>query len=337
MSRVTNGMANGVAIGVASGATNAMAGTGGVDEWRERLRSAVHRLLWAPRPAWTVALVRILLGLVLLVWALTLLVDLDPFFSTRGLTPVMLRDRFGWSGFFLPDTLAKARAAMIGLAVAATMIVIGWKPRLWALVAFGLMVSIHKRAPDITNAGDLALRDLVLLLALTPCGAALSVDRWRRHGRAALATAPDVAPWGIRPMQLQMVTAYFFAFWTKAGDRWADGTAVSTVLRVSDLHRLRAPDWVVSNVLLIAVLTWGALAIELSLAVGLWFRRARHPLIVFGLLLHGLIGAFLLVGFFSLTMMAGLCAFVAPATAGRILRAPGRVLRRSPPAPTVPG
>jgi len=185
------------------------------------------------------------------------------------------------------------------------------------------------RAADLHRCCSTALRafrDLVLLLALTPCGAAMSVDRWLRHGRAALATAPEVAPWGMRPLQLQVVTVYVFAFWTKSGDLWANGTAVSTVLRVDDLQRLSVPDWVVSNVLLIAALTWGALAIEFALGFGLWFRRARHPLIVCGILLHGSIGAFLLVGFFGPTMVAGLCAFVAPATARRLLLAPTRAL-----------
>jgi hypothetical protein len=292
----------------------------------DRLRSVADRVLWAPRPAWTAALVRILLGLVLLAWALTLLGDLDAFFSPDGLSPVAARDRFGWSGFFVPDTLSEARTAVLVLAGAAVAILVGWRPRLWALVAFGLMVALQKRSPVIINSGDLALRDLVLLLALTPCGAAMSVDRWLRHGRAALATAPEVAPWGMRPLQLQVVTVYVFAFWTKSGDLWANGTAVSTVLRVDDLQRLSVPDWVVSNVLLIAALTWGALAIEFALGFGLWFRRARHPLIVCGILLHGSIGAFLLVGFFGPTMVAGLCAFVAPATARRLLLAPTRAL-----------
>ena len=148
-----------------------------------------------------------------------------------------------------------------------------------------------------------------VLIFFMPTGAALSVDRWRRHGRGALWTAPDVAPWGLRLIQLQLCVVYFFAFWSKGGDLWHNGTAVSTVFRIDDITRFGSPGWLTTNVALIGLFTWGTLAIELALTTLLWARRLRPVLIGLGFLLHFFIDVFVLVGFFGPLMMIGLLSF----------------------------
>jgi hypothetical protein len=268
----------------------------------------VERLTASPRPAWPLAFARISIGLILIAWTVTWMFDASTLLSPTGPVGVdAASDDFRWIPL---ESMAGAWFALIALLICAIAIVVGWRPTIWLLVAFVLLVSIQRRDPVVLNSGDLILRNLTLLLALTPTGAALSVDRWRAHGRSALRTSPLVAPWGMRLVQLQIMVVYLFAFLGKRGDTWWDGTAVSTALRLEDLERFPAPEPFISNVTIVAALTWGTLIVELALGTLLWARRLRPLLIALAVLLHIGVDMFLLVGFFGVTMIAGLTTFL---------------------------
>ena len=272
------------------------------------VRAIVHRLLFVPTSAWPLAIARVLLGTAMLTWTVTVMADASTFLAPDGLQPPeFASSRFRW---FDLDTTTSVWIALVALLACSVAIVVGVRPTVFLAAAFVLLVSVQRRSPAILNSGDIALRNLTLLLALTPSGAALSVDRWRRHGRDALRSASRIAPWGLRLVQLQMVVIYFMAFWGKSGDLWRDGTAVSTALRLEDLQRYGRIDLLVDNVTVVALLTWSTLALELALAVWLWFRPTRHVLIALGVTLHVLIDTLLLVGFFGIAMIAGLATFM---------------------------
>ncbi len=272
------------------------------------IERGTDRLLQRRRPAWPLAVIRVMYGVILLGWTITMSFDAEDLLGSDALTPSRFATQGRWRWFDL-DSTGAIWVALAALALAAVAIIVGWRPTLWFLLAFILLVAVQRRNPVILNSGDLVIRNFALLLALCPTGAALSVDRWRRHGRSALRTAPLVAPWGLRLLQLQMMVIYFFAFWSKSGDLWRDGTAVSTALRIGDLTRFDVPDWLTGNVLIIAVFTWGALLIEVGLAFLLWVRPLRPVLIVLGISLHLFIDLFIVVGFFGPLMVTGLMAF----------------------------
>lgn len=280
------------------------------------LRTAGALLFFRRRPAWPLAIMRILYGLVLLVWTTTMALDATALLGTDAIVPTALSSENWWQ-WLRPDTTA-AMWMMLGLlAFASIAITVGWRPTVWLVLAFALLASLSRRNPAIFNSGDLLLRDLALLLALTPTGAAMSVDRWRRHGRHALRTAPMVAPWGLRLVQLQVMVIYLVAFWSKRGDLWRNGTAVATVIQIGDITRFTSPDWLIGNVVIIAVLTWGTLAVELSLGTLLWVKRLRPALIVLGIVLHVFIDLFVVVGFFGPLMIIGLLSFTDAEAIGR--------------------
>lgn len=286
--------------------------TGAATNAMHRASAVIERgteaLLQRRRPAWPLAIMRIMYGFVLLAWTVTLMPDVDDLLGSDALVSSRFATQGRWRYFDL-DTTGAIWIALVVLIVASVAIIVGWRPTEWFILTFLVLVAVQRRNPMILNSGDLVLRNFAVLLALTPTGAALSVDRWRRYGRAALRSAPMVAPWGLRLLQFQMMVIYFFAFWSKSGALWRDGTAVSTVLRIGDLARFDSPDWLVSNVVIITLFTWGALAIELALAMLLWFKPLRPLLIVLGISLHVFIDVFIIVGFFGPLMITGLMAF----------------------------
>lgn len=267
-----------------------------------------HRLFVAPRPAWPLAIARVLIGAAILGWSISLWPDVADLLGEDSLVrPEFASSMWRWIPI---ESAAEARLALAALVVCAVLIMAGWRPTIWLLVAFVLLVSVQRRSPVILNSGDIILRDLTLLLALTPTGAAMSLDRVRKHGRDAFFTSALVAPWGLRLVQLQMMVVYIFAFWSKSGELWTNGTAVSTVFRLDDLQRFAVPDFIVSNVMIIAMLTWLTLIVEIALGMLLWAKRLRPILITLGVLLHLSIDMSLLVGFFGIAMIAGLMTFL---------------------------
>jgi hypothetical protein len=278
--------------------------TGRIRRWQD----LGERLFIAHRPAWPLAFARIIIGFGILGWAISLTFEVSAFLSDDGLVaPEFAETSFRWIPL---DSEVSVRLALSALMAVAVAIIVGWRPTIWLFVAFVLLVSIQRRNPFILNSGDVILRNLTLLLAFCPTGAALSVDRVRRHGRAALFTSSLVAPWGIRVVQLQMMVVYLFAVKSKSGEFWSDGSAVSTVFRLTDLHRFGPPAFMIDSVAFVAFLTWSTLLLELALATLLWAKPLRPVLVALGVLLHLTIDVFVLVGFFGVAMIAGLTTFL---------------------------
>ena len=160
------------------------------------------------------------------------------------------------------------------LVLAATALLVGWHSRLAAVVVFVLILSFERRLAWGYNGGDCLVRIEALFLAISPCGAALSIDQRRRTG--SFWSAQTRANWPIRLFQVQLSLIYLAAArWKLSGETWLNGTAVSYALRVEDMQRVPLPHWFVTDPLAMNVVTWGAIAIELAVGILVWFPRFR--------------------------------------------------------------
>jgi hypothetical protein len=163
----------------------------------------------------------------------------------------------------------------------------------------------------VLNSGDLLLRELAFFVMLMPAGETWSLDA-RRRARRGLAERRR-APWALRLVQLQVSALYLFSVWAKVrGVDWNDGTAVGIALQLEDLQRFTLPAALSTSLLVSAVLTYSSLAVEASLAFGLWLPRLRYWVMAAGVGLHLGIEASLLIGFFSLAVISSYLAFVPP-------------------------
>lgn len=271
--------------------------------------AAWQRFWFAPASTAPLGLLRIALGAVTLAWALTLVGDLAAFFGPAAVGPPA-------TGTLVVDPLTAVDAtwAVVAtwglLVVAALALTVGLWSRVAAITAFLAMLTLGQRNPYVLNSGDLLLRNLLFLLALAPSGAALSLDRWRRH-REAFWSAPLGAPWVLRLVQVQLSVVYLATVWAKVqGRTWNDGTAVSLALRITDHTRLPLPGLLTDDLLLANLATYGTLALELSLGVLVWNRTARPLVLAAGVAFHLVIEWAFLVGFFSATVLAAYLAFV---------------------------
>jgi len=109
---------------------------------------------------------------------------------------------------------------------------------------------------------------------------------------------------------------------------WNDGTAVSYAMQIQDLERFPLPARLIESIQVSSVMTYGTLAVELSLGVLVWKRTLRPWVLLIGVGMHLGIDYSIRVGFFSFAIFAAYLAFVTPEAAERvILWARGRLQR----------
>jgi hypothetical protein len=261
--------------------------------------------------------VRMAFGALMVCVTLNLLPAIPILFSKNGPVPFQPSSKdFHWINTFqfgIFQIWTSDTAVWIAWAVlllAAVSLTVGWHSQFSALVVWILFLSFIRRDPAAFNAGDHVMTNTAFILAISGCGAALSLDQRRRNGR--FWSAEERVRWAVRLLQLQLSVIYFFNAANKLiGEAWHDGTAASYPWRVyRDWAILPAPQWVAENPFLANVATWGTLAIELSLAILVWNRRCRYWVLAAGVVLHVLIWLNLPVGFFGPSMVVLYLAWV---------------------------
>ena len=305
---------------------------------RESGRSAVQgwRNFWfSMEPAYTLGIIRIAFGVLAFLWSLELGMDLYDKFSVNGIVPQPPTYEFLWGVFYRWPGDTALLAGWIVLMVASLVMIVGWHTKLATFLVFLMIMSFERRNPWIFNSGDGLIRILSLYLALSPCGAALSLDQRRHFG--SFWSAQDIKVWPLRLMQVQISIIYITTVIAKLhGDTWQNGSAVSYTLRLDDMLLLPSPAWVSTSPLIGNAMTWGTLLVEFSIGVLVWNKRWRTRVLIAGVFLHLTILLTMVVGFFSLAIFVLYLSFVpwerskalADEVHRRLSSATRRVLRR---------
>jgi hypothetical protein len=304
-----------------------------------RVASRWNAFWFAPTDPAALGAVRIAFGALATLWTLSLAGDLGAFFSRAGVIGDAAPSGEWWRWNLLawqPSDLGIG-AVYVGLLIGSLAVLAGWHSRIAAAAVFAALMSLQRTDPYVFNSGDALVRLLALYLVLAPGGAAFSLDRRRalRRGRAPIASHPA---WPLRLIQIQLSVMYLAAVWAKLhGATWRDGTAASYAMRLPDLARFPAPDALAGSPLGAHVATYATIAIELSIALLVWNRRARLPVLIAGVLLHLSIDASIRVGFFTLAVFTAYLSFADPAAVRACVAAAAgqaRALRRAVAAPT---
>jgi len=287
-----------------------------------RLRPTVigeawQRFWFRPEPMYTLGLVRMAFGALAVLWTLWLLPVLGDLFFPDGVVATPPSLRYTWGVFAIWPNSQAIVIGWVVLLAAAIALTVGWHSRLAAVLVVVLILSFHRRDPYIFNAGDIVVRLEAIFLAVSPCGAALSLDQRRRAG--AFWSAQSRPVWPIRLLQVQLSIIYLASVQTKlAGQSWLQGTAVSYALRLEDMQRLPPPDSVTTNALIMNAATWGAMAVELAVGILVWNRRCRPWVVAAGVALHLGIDINIEVGIFSYAMFVLYLAWISPDTVQRL-------------------
>lgn len=303
-----------------------------------QLGAGWRRFWFEPRETSTLALFRIAFGLLATAWTLAFIPNLFDFFGPRGIEPGRPKVYPGeWGIFSAPASPTVVATVFLFLLVGCVALTLGLYTRVAAVIVWVGILSVENANTLIGNSGDGLIRNLAFLLMFAPSGAALSLDRRRKH-RDRFWEFPARAPWALRLVQVQLSIGYLSAVWHKVqSELWREGTAVSYALRLEDISRFPTPGFITRSPVLVEAMTFGTLALELSLAILVWNRAARPWVMAAGVSMHLGIDYSILIGFFSLAMFVTYLSFVPAETATRyILAARDRVqawlARRAEPA-----
>ncbi|KAB7752106.1 HTTM domain-containing protein [Mycolicibacterium mucogenicum] len=283
-----------------------------VEKVQGSTRDAVRawRTFWFhTEPGYTLGIVRITFGVLAFLWSLELGIDLYDKFAVDGIVPEAPTYPFLWGLFYVYQSHQAFLIGWIVLMVASIVMTVGWHSRLASIVVFVMIMSFERRNPWIFNSGDALIRIISLYLALSPCGAALSLDQRRRTG--SFWTAQKIKMWSLRLLQVQVSIIYIGTVISKLhGDTWQNGTAVSYSLRLQDMLILPTPHWMTDTPLVANAMTWGTLLVEFAVGVLVWNKRWRTRVLIAGVFLHLTIMLTMVVGFFSIAMFVLYLSFV---------------------------
>jgi hypothetical protein len=269
------------------------------------------RWLTDPVPAERAAALRIAAGIVLLLDVLLLYVPnlrdlygLGTFGDPAVVAPVFAGS-WRWSLLqVLPATWGPLVLATLW-AAAAVALVVGYRPRTAAFVAWVMAVSFFQGHLYQHNGGDQLKLFLLLMLVFLPSDGCWAV---RRHPLIRGAAGPAlVQAWPLRLLMVQLAAVYFMNGYYKAmGPQWLNGSVMTAVAanpawaHFSPNH-LPLPDG------LMRALTWATLAWELLFPLLVAMPLTRKATLWIGVAFH--LGTFihLELGLFPLI---ALCYYV---------------------------
>ncbi len=177
------------------------------------------------------------------------------------------------------------------------------------LLAVGL-VSMHHRNGLILHGGDTLMRVSVLYLALSPCGAAVSLDRFFARKKGLAPAIPlMISLWPQRLIQVQIAIIYLTTFWHKMGGHfWKNGTATWYPIHLNEFDRFPLPGFT-ETAIFTSLTSWGTLAVELSFATLVFAKPLRKWVLLAGIGLHAFIDYAFNIPLFSYLMITMYIAF----------------------------
>lgn len=318
-----------------------MSGAGqGVGAFFMAWRDAWNRFWFTPRAVDTLALMRILVGSMVLythaVWTL----ELPAFFSADGMLPTEYRQMltaetsYAWSHFDWSDSVAWLWGSHAVALLVMALFTLGVWTRWTAWLTYLFVVSYANRSIGAQFGLDQLNAMLCLYLALSHCGRKWSLDHWWSCGRGKQSdeSATVMNNIATRLIQIHMCIIYLFAGLGKLqGNYWWNGEAIWGALasyeyQTLDLTWLAHAMWLV-NVLTLATVVW-----EVGYAGLVWPRLTRPIILGMAVAVHLGIGVAMGMMTFGLIMIYGNLAFIEPATiqrwAGRILPSGSTANRR---------
>ncbi|MCP4809818.1 MAG: HTTM domain-containing protein [Proteobacteria bacterium] len=157
----------------------------------------------------------------------------------------------------------------------------------------------------------------VVLLAFTPCGRSLSVDRWLALRRDD--AKPERADlWALRLIAFQVSMIYLWGAWDKCRMAFLGGDRLEQVAGYLYLGS-DYPDGPALHVVLVA-LSVATVVLEYALAVLPWFRRTRLPILLLGAVFHAILYWTVPVGTFTLTTILLYLAFFPPDAVAKLVK-----------------
>ncbi|MEX0793932.1 MAG: hypothetical protein WD045_12410 [Pirellulaceae bacterium] len=239
------------------------------------------------------AVLRIVLGLISLIYALSFTSSLTTWFASDGILPVMRTFRMTgasepdvrvlyWSLFYYVDDATGLWVLHLLSLVAILGFTIGLATRWTGIATVVFVISYAQRAPMLMSLLEPLLCPMLLYVVLAPCGAYYSVDAYLKS-RGNRANDPiqfsAMAHLALRLAQVHLSMFYLMLGLTKLSSfTWWNGEAIWFLIAQTEN---RLVDWTFLRNTPLVVFGWTHFVVLFELLFGIfcWVKLAR-PLLV---------------------------------------------------------
>lgn len=272
---------------------------------------------FVPKPTESIALFRILWGLLLLVYFLNDLGNVQAFYGPHAILSFeTVKAQFSYPHAnvfqFLGNSNSTVYFLQFLLGLATLSMILGFYTRFSVFLTLILMTSFHQRNIWLLSSSEVLLRLVTLYLFFSPCGHSLSLDALIGRRFGTFQKTRDWAPWALRLIQIQIAVVYLWTVWHKLkGETWFDGTAVYYATRLESMKNFEM-SWLLDSMSGLRLMSWGTLILETALGAMIWFKEFRRPLILMGILFHLGIELTMSIPFFEYVMIVLLLSYFSP-------------------------
>jgi hypothetical protein len=206
--------------------------------WKGRLADLRARVN-SPVSAFVVDLFRIAAGLMVVVYYLRLFLEFRDYTSEQGFLDHALHRQFFWFSkitLFFPGSPDAYKLGLLALGMAgAVMLTVGWKPKVGAVMAWIVGVSVHRWNFAVINVDDSSITLLLWWVLFLPVGHCLTYRTWtdRQGGGWRAEVGLRVNGFFVRAFFANMFIYYLTAGLTKLwSPLWREGLALYVILKL---------------------------------------------------------------------------------------------------------
>jgi len=317
-----------------------IAATAAVRQWASDVLAGWNRFWFEPSAPHTLALIRILGGLMLFYTHLVWSFDLEAFLGAapwvnRDASLAMYDSPYTWSYLWHIESPALLWFLHALALVVFAALTVGFRTRLMSILAWFITLAYCHRLQGALYGLDQVNAMLAMYLTVGPAGAVWSVDRWlaKRRGTATQAPAASVGTnLAIRLMQVHLTIVYLFGGISKLkGTAWWDGSATWLAVANYEYQSLDLT-WLGRWIPLLAILTHVTVFWETFYPVLIWPRLTRPVMLLLAFCVHGSIAVALGMPTFGMAMIIANLACLETAFTARVVTAGGRLLGLGPSA-----
>ncbi|MEZ6073260.1 MAG: HTTM domain-containing protein [Pirellulales bacterium] len=296
-----------------------------IREATSRFGAGWNAFWFEPRDVATVALMRILSGVMALYFVASFSPDLMAWFGADGMLPVSLAERFQPDGAKLSYLTYLSSPTDLGIAHAASLIVVvlytaGMFTRVTSVLATIAVLSYIHRAPVVTSQFEPVLAMTMVYLCIAPTGRRWSFDAWRAARKAEdedrpleLKTTSVAANVATRLIQIHLCAVFVMMALAKiSGEAWWSGIGVWWLIARPDSRLVDLTGLLAEHPYIINLWTHGIVLFEFAFPVLIWNRTARPMLIVLAALHWSMLALITSLVPFCVMMFIATLAFVEP-------------------------
>ena len=271
-----------------------------------------------------VSIFRICFGLLLCMIFIAYLPNWERFYDSSGI--ISLHDKSiphyqnAFSVFYLTEGKIPVIFYWCLGFISTIALTMGYKTRICTIILYILYTSMMNRNYFIVYGEDNVIRMLLFYSCFAPLNLRLSIDS--NLNRKLKNETPDI--WPIRLMQINIVLIYLFSTPCKLlyDPSWVNGTAIYWTVMSNNWSRFPFHElFYKCNAMLSKLISYGALAVEFSFPILVWFKKTKLIALILISALHIGIGIFIPnVMFFTMVMLCSFWVFVPENTVKTFLK-----------------